>query len=259
MSKRMSYFLGSAAVSEMIKFIDRDTLFAFDLDGTLAPIVPEPSFIGITDPVKKEFGILIEQAAVAVITGRSRSDALHHLGISPCYLIGNHGAEGLPGWKDREEVFAVIANQWQSQLDKLLPIENRNGIMIENKGVTLSIHYRHVCNIKNDHNIILETISQLNPKPRRIGGQFIENLIPAGAPNKGDALKILMEISGCQKSLFVGDDETDEDVFRLNDVNLFTIRVGRKTESKSSFYLRSQHDIVRLLQEINSILKKIKK
>jgi len=243
----------------MRNFVDKTTLFAFDLDGTLAPIAPKPQSIGIPDSIRQELTMLNEQAVVAVITGRCCSDALHHLDISPHYLIGNHGAEGLPGWKDREQVFSIIANQWQSQLDTLLPIDNRGGIMIENKGVTLSIHYRHVCNIKYAHKIILQAISRLDPQPRRIGGQFIENLIPAGAPDKGDALKILMEISGYQKSLFAGDDETDEDVFRLNDANIFTVRIGINVFSDALFYLRGQHEIVRLLHEINSILEQIKK
>lgn len=259
MKERLSYLFEDAALSAMRSFIDRTTLFAFDLDGTLAPIASKPSVIGIPDPIRQEFAILNKQAVVAVITGRSRSDALHHLGISPRYLIGNHGAEGLPGWKDREQVFSIIVNQWQSQLDKLLPFDNRRGIMIENKGVTLSIHYRHVCNIKRAHKIILEAINKLNPQTRRIGGQFIENLLPAGAPDKGDAIKILMEISGCQKSLFAGDDETDEDVFRLNDANIFTVRVGMNTFSNALFYVRNQNEIVRLLREINSILDQIKK
>jgi trehalose 6-phosphate phosphatase len=258
MKERLSYLFRNTAFSKMSNFIDKTTLFAFDLDGTLAPIASKPSVIGIPDPIRQEFAMLNKQAVVAVITGRSRSDALHHLGISPRYLIGNHGAEGLPGWKDREQVFSIIANQWQSQLDKLLPIDNRGGIMIENKGVTLSIHYRHVCNIKSAHKMILEAISKLNPQPRRIGGQFIENLIPAGAPDKGNALKILMGISGCQKSLFVGDDETDEDVFRLKDENIFTVRVGINPLSNALFYIRGQHEIVRLLREINSILDQIK-
>jgi trehalose 6-phosphate phosphatase len=258
-NKRLPYLFGDAALAAMRSFIDQTTLFAFDLDGTLAPIVSEPHVIVIPDPIKKEFSILNERAAVAVITGRSCSDALHHLGVAPRYLIGNHGAEGLPGWKDREQVFFIIANQWQSQLDKLLPIDDRGGIMIENKGVTLSLHYRHVCNIKSAHKMIMEAINKLNPQPRRIGGQFIENLIPVGAPDKGDALKILMEISGCQKSLFSGDDETDEDVFHLNDANIFTVRIGINVFSDALFYIRNQYEIGRLLREINSILDQIKK
>lgn len=255
MDERLSYLFGDNAISKMRNFIGRDTLFAFDLDGTLAPIVPKPGLIGIPDSIRRELALLNEQAAVAVITGRSRSDARQHLGLSPRYLIGNHGAEGLPGWEEREAAFSVIADQWQSRLDELLPVEKRNGIMLENKGVTLSIHYRHVCNIKYTHKMILEAISRLNPPPRRIGGQFIENLLPAGAPDKGVALRILMEKSGCRRGFFAGDDETDEDVFRLHDESIFTVRVGMNASSDALFYLKNQNEITRLLSEINGVLK----
>ncbi len=254
MKERLSYLFGNAAFPKMKNFVDKSTLFAFDLDGTLAPIVSNPCAIGIPDSIRQELSLLNEQASVAVITGRSRSDALHHLDMAPLYLIGNHGAEGLPGWKDREQVFSIIADQWQSQLDKLLPIDNRDGIMIENKGVTLSIHYRHVCNHKSAHQMILQAIRELNPQPRRVGGQFIENLIPEGAPDKGMALRTLMNQSGCPKGFFVGDDETDEDVFRLSDENLFSVRVGRKISTQARFYLRGQNEINRLLREINLAL-----
>lgn len=103
--------------------------------------------------------------------------------------------------------------------------------------------------------MILEAISKLNPPPRRIGGQFIENLVPAGAPNKGIALRLLIEKSECRKGFFVGDDETDEDVFRLNDQNIFTVRVGINTFSDALFYLSGQHEITRLIGEINSVLR----
>lgn len=254
MNERSSYLFGKVALSKMRSFIDRTTLFAFDLDGTLAPIAPEPCVIGIPDPIKKEFTILKQQAAVAVITGRSRLDALHHIGISPRYMIGNHGAEGLPGWESREDEFIRMANHWQCQLDNLLPVENRGGIMIENKGATLSIHYRHAGNIEEAHALILRTIDRLVPQPKRIGGKYVENLIPEGAPDKGFAIKLLMQHSECPKGFFVGDDETDEDVFRLDNVNLFTIRVGRKTSSRARFYLRGQNEIVLLLREMNSVL-----
>jgi len=127
--------------------------------------------------------------------------------------------------------------------------------MIENKGTTLSIHYRYVCNIKHAHKMILQAIDKLDPQPRRIGGKFIENLIPVNAPDKGIALRILMQKSQCQKAFFVGDDETDEDVFRLNDSNLFTICVGRNISSNALFYLREQNEIKRLIAEINSVLR----
>ncbi|KQC06023.1 MAG: hypothetical protein APR62_08685 [Smithella sp. SDB] len=255
MNERLSYIFGNNGLLKMRDFIDWNTLFAFDLDGTLAPIVSDPCFIGIPASVRQEFAVLNEQAIVAVITGRSRSDALYHLGISPRYIIGNHGAEGLPGWTDREIEFVHMAEQWQFQLERFKPLNDLPGILIENKGTTISIHYRHVDNIKKAHTLILKATDLLDPQPRRIGGKYVENLVPEGAPDKGVALKILMEKSGCQKGFFVGDDETDEDVFRLNDTNSFTIRVGRKTYSSARFYLRGQNEIRRLIAEINSVLR----
>jgi trehalose 6-phosphate phosphatase len=254
MKGRLSYLFRNTAFSKMSNFIDKTTLFAFDLDGTLAPIASNPSVIGIPDSIRQEFAILNKQAVVAVITGRSRLDALHHLGISPRYLIGNHGAEGIPGWENRESEFIQIANQWQSQLDRLLPRNDRGGIMIENKGATISIHYRQSDNIRNTHAMILGAINRLIPQPRRIGGKYVENMIPEGAPDKGIAFSILMEKSGCRKGFFAGDDETDEDVFRMDNTNLFTVRVGRKTSSRASYYLEDQNEIRRLLCEINGIL-----
>jgi len=35
-----------------------------------------------------------------------------------------------------------------------------------------------------------------------------------------------MNQAGCPKGFFVGDDETDEDVFRLDHESIFTVRVG---------------------------------
>lgn len=258
-AKRSIYLFADSAYTAMENFIDRTTLFAFDLDGTLAPIVANPGAIGIPDAVREEIAILHEQALVAVITGRSRSDALKHLALAPHYLIGNHGAEGLPGWETGEDDFSHTVNNWINQLDVLIPIKDRAGIVIENKGVTLSIHYRHVANIKSLHTLILRAISRLSPQPRRVGGKFIENLIPDGAPDKGVALKLLLQYTGRQKAFFAGDDETDEDVFRLDNKDIFTVRIEKKTGSRARFHLRNQDEIVRLLRGINYIIRQTKK
>ncbi len=224
----------------------------------MAPIVSNPDAIGIPEDVQKEFTILNEQAIVAVITGRSRSDAMQYMPITPHYLIGNHGVEGLPGWEKQESEFSHTAIKWQNQLELILSSNDTTGISIENKGATLSIHYRHTCNIKAAHALILSAVNRLIPQPRLISGKYIENLIPYGAPDKGVALTLLMQQVGCPKAFFAGDDETDEDVFRLNYENIFSVRVGRKIGSLARFHLQSQGEIVRLLRKTNGILGKFK-
>lgn len=261
MNRRLSpaYLFGKAAATRLAGFIDRETLLAFDLDGTLAPIVPDPSAIGIPAAIRKAFVGLNARAPVAVITGRSRSDALRHLGMTPRYLIGNHGAEGLPGWQTRELDFVRAARGWQDQLEVLLAADQASGIDIENKGATLSIHYRHAINIPSAHEAIMNAVGQLTPKPRKISGKFVENLLPESAPDKGAALDLLLRYEDIPKAFFAGDDETDEQVFRLDDPNIFTVRVGRTDGSRARFYLRGQYEVARLLFLLNAILDDIRK
>jgi len=252
-----TYLFSDTARTAMDSFIDRTTLFAFDLDGTLAPIGPDPDAIGIPVTIQKEIITLGAIAQVAVITGRSRSDALQRLSVLPRYLIGNHGAEGLPGWESRTQEFIQTVKAWQDQLVSRLSNKDLNGIFIENKGPTLSIHYRHATDSEAARVMILRAINRLVPQPRLISGIYIENLVPKGAPDKGVALTYLMNQAGCPKGFFVGDDETDEDVFRLDNEIIFTVRVGRKTGSLARFYLRNQQEINRLLREINRLFRQI--
>lgn len=246
------YLFTESGLAALHGFIDRKTMFAFDLDGTLAPIVAEPGNIRVPESILAELIILNKRASVAVITGRSLHDARFHLGFAPQYLIGNHGAEGLPGWEAREEEFLRLAQNWEDQLKAMLSEAGHPELGIENKGATVSIHYRGNTDGDAVHSLLLDTIERLTPLPRRIGGKYIENLIPTEAPDKGVALLHLMRYTECPKGFFVGDDKTDEDVFELSGDNIFTVRVGNDVKTKARYVLQNQQEISRLLHEINS-------
>ena len=248
------YLFEEEALAELSLFADRTVLYTFDLDGTLAPIVSDPAAISLPDAIRKAFAELIALAPVAVITGRSRSDALLHLGIEPRYLIGNHGVEGLPGWSMRERDFIRMAWGWQQQLITLLGPESPAGIEIENKGATLSLHYRKATNAQAALAAILLATDQLIPVPRRIHGKFVENLLPAHAPDKGSALNMMMHSEGFARAFFAGDDETDEQVFRFHSKNIFSVRIGKAAESRAGFYLKGQHEMARLLELLVAML-----
>ncbi len=239
-------------------FVDHSTLFAFDLDGTLTAITTNPGDIVLTPEIRSSLVSLARSAAVAIITGRSRSDALAHLGFHPNFLIGNHGSEGLPGWEEKETEFTLLCANWEIQMRHLLHEPESGGIAIENKGTTLSIHYRSAPQQAKARALILKSIRNLTPAPRRVGGKCIVNLIPAEAPHKGTAMLHLMALSGLSKGFYAGDDVTDEDVFRLDDDHLFTVRVGGSRTSHARFALRGYEDMTVLLKAIVSILTKIK-
>jgi trehalose 6-phosphate phosphatase len=83
---------------------------------------------------------------------------------------------------------------------------------------------------------------------RIVGGKRVRNVTVLGAPDKGDALLRLVRRGGYERVIFVGDDDTDEDVFRrATDLPLAGIVVGRRRRSAAGYFLRRQPDVARLL------------
>ncbi len=253
-SKTGRYLFTESGLAALRSYVDRRTLFAFDLDGTLAPIAADPQDILVSEATREQLGILGAHASVAIITGRSRGDARAHLGIVPQFLVGNHGAEGLPGWEEQEKGFSQVCMSWEQQLEKILPPEHISGIRIENKGTTLSIHYRAAYSWRKARFLILRVIDSLLPRPRRVTGKLVENLLPENAPDKGAAMLHLLGLTKFPKGFYVGDDATDEEVFRLDGDTLFTVRVGCRGMTAARYELRNQKDTIRLLREINQAL-----
>jgi len=252
--KTMTYLFSREGISELRSFIDNRTLFAFDLDGTLAPIVADPAKIAIPEDVRSRLTALQQKASVAVITGRSRADALSHLGFTPVFLAGNHGAEGLPGREADESEYISLCGSWKKQLHELLPDRSASGIVLEDKGVTLTLHYRNAANRELAHAEILAAISRLVPTPRSGSGKFVENVSPQTAPHKGTAILCIMEHLGYSRALFVGDDVTDEDVFRLGDSRVMGVRIGMSRKSAAAYFLHDQNEIGALLDSIREVV-----
>ncbi|MBS1109898.1 MAG: trehalose-phosphatase, partial [Anaeromyxobacteraceae bacterium] len=74
------------------------------------------------------------------------------------------------------------------------------------------------------------------------------NVTVLGAPDKGDALLRLVRRGGYERVIFVGDDATDEDVFRrASEAPLVGVAVGRRRHSAASHCLKTQRDVARLL------------
>jgi trehalose 6-phosphate phosphatase len=219
-----------------------NALLAFDYDGTLAPIVDDPEAARMR-PATRE---LLERVARAypcvVISGRAQQDALKRLrGIGIFEVIGNHGLEP---WR-RTETFAAQVTAWAPILRDRL--RNVDGVVIEDKVFSIAVHYRQASDRKSARADIVEATTGLDGV-RLVGGNCVVNLIPQGAPHKGTALEMARAQLHCDVALYVGDDETDEDVFALDDPGcLLTIRVGSDPASKAAFFIRDQEHVDALL------------
>lgn len=253
--KKKTYLFTAAGRDKLRTLVDNKTLFAFDMDGTLAPIVSDPTAVVVPDLVKSGLEQLGKLAPTAVITGRSCNDARARLGVDVRWLVGNHGAEGLPGHEETGEELKQLVADWQQQLAVLMPKELRSSTLLEIKEYSISLHYRHAPDRSAAHAALLNIINLLQPVPRRVGGKFVENLIPDNAFHKGDALIRLMEHAGCTKAFFLGDDETDEDVFKLNDPRIFSVCVGTDRATAAIYFLNNQEETSLLLSELTVLLK----
>lgn len=238
---------GSLVVLESLSFTK--TLYAFDFDGTLSKIVRKPSDASIlpsTAELLKELSALVP---VAVISGRSVEDLRPRLGFKPRFIVGNHGLEGID-----KKAFSLtrakqISRRWAESLQEM---GFEPGVEVEDKDYSLALHYRRARNKKTARSQIQKAIEGLSPSPRVIHGKFVYNLLPAGAPHKGAALLDLLDKCRMKHILYVGDDDTDEDVFNLPYTRgqLMTIRIGKKNSSRANYYVRRQtqmNQVLRLL------------
>jgi trehalose 6-phosphate phosphatase len=217
-------------------------LLAFDFDGTLAPIVADPARARLRPRTRRLLTEMARKYPCVVISGRRRADVARRLvGIPLRQVLGNHGIEPSPA-------LPAARRSVRSWLACLKPrLERVAGIVFDNKGASLAIHYRKARNRPAALKAILAATAGL-ADARALMGLLAVDLLPVGAPNKATALQSELRRLGCQAALYLGDDQTDEDVFALSgSLPLLAVRVGCKRRSLAPYYLPSQGDVDALL------------
>jgi trehalose 6-phosphate phosphatase len=226
-------------------------LCAFDFDGTLAPIMPRPEQVYLPAPIKERLLRLSVMAPVAIITGRALDDIRDLLEFSPDFVVGNHGMEGVPGWEARAAEHERQCGEWKTQLSRIIETRpDAEGISIEDKRYSLSVHYRAAPDPRWAESFLYEICAGLAPKPRLVAGKCIVSVVGVDAWHKGNALEALMERTGASGAVYAGDDVTDEDVFRIKRPDLLSVHVGPGTGSAADFYVPQATDMERMLDEL---------
>lgn len=247
----MKHLFSETGLARLDGFVKQGMLCAFDFDGTLAPIVAQPDQVRMPDMMRERILALSRYAAVAILTGRGMADMRRHLGFEPAYLVGNHGNEGLPGWEEKARHFIRLCAGWHAVLRSSLRTDGEDaGILIEDKRYSLSVHYRAVPDSAAAAARLLGLFKTLSPVPRVVGGKRVYNLLPQDAADKGWAVEELMRISGAPAALYIGDDVTDEDVFRVKRRDLLSVRVEYSKESAADFFVKEQGEVGQVLDAL---------
>ena len=220
-------------------------VLGFDFDGTLAPIVAEPARAGMRARTRKLLGELARRYPVVVISGRAHDDVRARLdGLELAGVIGNHGLEP---WRASESLRRIV-ERWKLVLVPALA--GVQGVVLEDKRYSLALHYRQARAKKAARAAIVAALRPLG-EVRMIGGKMVVNVLPPGAPHKGVALERERDRLGCDTAFFLGDDETDEDVFALDRPGrLLCVRVGASRASQAPYCVRSQAAVDELLARL---------
>ena len=221
-------------------------VLAFDFDGTLAPLGSDSFATRMREETVELLRSLAHAAPVAVITGRSVRDVTSRLeGIPMLAIVGNHGAE--PSRFAKRAAREVAG--WMPKLRDV--VATLPGVEIEDKVQSVSVHYWHAA----DPGVAIAALEALVPElPHAVSvvhGIGIVNLVPLGAPDKGDALRRIVKANAMPGALFVGDELTDEAAFRrLTSPSDMSVRVGRWKETRATYHIAKQDDIDALLTEL---------
>jgi len=246
----MIHALGAEGRARVAAFVARVPLplLIFDIDGTLAPIAARPEAARIPDALQDALARLARHAKVVVLTGRGRDDARRMLAFEPAYVLGNHGIEGLPGSEPTLHVLARTTAAWRAALESARdPSLAEAGVLLEDKRYSLSLHYRTAPDQAAAQRVIRARSATLAPVPKVILGKCVVNLLPPGAPNKGDALRALLDALPSASALYAGDDDTDEHVFDLPRKLVLGVRVGRSPETRAPLYVDDTDEMLPLV------------
>lgn len=221
---------------ELLRARPERTAIVLDVDGTLAPVVERPGDAS----VPAETRAVLERLArryrlLAFVSGRREEEARRIVGVENARYAGVHGLELEPE-----------AERWRARLGALTRVAAWPAGETEDKGVSVSFHYRRA----EDEDAARAALSEIAEAAAcsglvaRFGRKVLEIRPPVDA-DKGTAISRLVAEAGVTQALYAGDDTTDLDAFRgLGEAGLeLAVRVAVASD-EGPRELREQADIV---------------
>ena len=231
-------------------------LLTLDFDGTLAALAETPGQARLTPDFRTALKKLAAAPGVAVfiLSGRTLQSVRRLVGLRGLYYGGNHGIEIKgPGfaWRDAGAVKARdLVAAAAADLRERFPAGT--GVLVENKAFSASVHYRGLkaAYRRGFFGRMKALMAARGGALRWRSGHKVFELLPRGAAHKGSAVERVAARLGRPLGVAVGDDLTDEDMFRALAGSGITVRVGRKAGSRAGYFLAGQSEVLRLLRFI---------
>ncbi|HVU56199.1 MAG TPA: bifunctional alpha,alpha-trehalose-phosphate synthase (UDP-forming)/trehalose-phosphatase [Puia sp.] len=233
----------------------RNRCILLDYDGTLVPFTRLPSEASPDNAVKDILSRLTSDKRnhVIVISGRDLSSLDRWLGAMPVTLVAEHGAS----FKMRNgawQQLVSVSDLWKDEIRRIMQlfVIRCAGSFIEEKTNTIAWHYRNTqtgLGFSRSREL-LNNLSQLiqNTTLQVIDGNKVVEVRIAGFDKGATALKIVKE-QDPDFVLCMGDDTTDEDMFKALEGEAYTIKVNNGASS-AQYTILSQQQVLPLLSKL---------
>ena len=183
-----------------------------DMDGTISHIVLKPEDAVVTPRSLALLASLREKLAlVAVVSGRPARNVRERVGLSGVEYVGNHGLERWVNGEVRHNAaLTAYLPRLEASVAKLRQI-SMDGTQVEDKGVTVTIHYRQTENPAEVRERLRPLVQQIASEEGLdfFEGRMIYELRPPVKADKGIAFAELVQEFALDGVIYLGDDTTD--------------------------------------------------
>jgi trehalose 6-phosphate synthase/phosphatase len=226
-----------------------------DYDGTLVPLTKHPKLAIPDDDLLKLLGMLSAdtKTEATIISGRDSKTLDQWFQNLPINLIAEHGA-AIRMKSGDWQVEKGMDQTWKPRIRPTLELftQRSPGSFVEEKTHTLAWHYRNV-----DPELgfvrsreLLDSLHHLlrNTTLNVVDGNKVIEVRMSGV-DKGTVASKLLQAHDYDFVLAVGDDKTDEDMFRALTDKAVTIKIGTGNTA-AKFSLSNQLEVIQLLQQL---------
>lgn len=217
---------------------NRGLIVLSDLDGTLTPIRDRPQAVRLSARAGRILARLARhpRARVGIVSGRSLAALKQLVRIPGAAYAGCHGLEVAWGRSRFRHPRAVALLPLLRRIARRLRRETArfHGVLMEPKGLSVCLHYR----LASPRDVpalrrIIDEILAGAPALELLAGKKVLELRPRVAWGKGEAVRLLRSLLAGSLgrralTIYLGDDATDEEVFRALRGKAVCVAVGRR-------------------------------
>jgi len=212
-----------------------------DIDGTLLDLMPTPREVWVPPGLAKTLRRLHERTggALAMVSGRSLNDIDLIFAPDQFPAVGGHGAEmRIRGTDAAVSAAPPMDKELKLRLAAIAKLSP--GILLEDKGYSLALHYRLAPHAEK---AIYEAVSLIradlpNAPIEVLPGKCVCEIKHAGSSKASGVHALMMhEPFKGRRPFFIGDDVTDESVFGIMpDMHGLAFSVGRRAQGVAGHF-----------------------